>query len=343
MEVISFSLDPSERYTFWTGLSGGLFLALSYFGTDQSQVQRYIGGKSIRESRLGLMFNAILKIPMQFFILLTGVLVFLFFEFHEPPTLFNQNAVHELRTGNDKEKTAEIEADFLTTWNDKRETYNDYIETRDMESFIETSTILDKQLNNHRQQLQEIYRESHDGNEAKESDYVFLYYILNYLPHGIIGLLLCVIISAAMSSTSGEINALAATSVIDFYKRLGKSELPPKHQLYMSKLLTFIWGIFAILFALFAQMVENLIEAVNILGSLFYGTILGVFLVAFFFKWIRSNAVFYAAVLSQCMVITLYLTLKDDIAYLWHNVIGCFGVMIFSMAFSLFERRASEG
>jgi Na+/proline symporter len=207
-----------------------------------------------------------------------------------------------------------------------------------MKEIKEKTKPFDEKLEKSKNEILNLYKESHNGKEAKESDYVFLYYILNYLPHGIIGLLLCVIISAAMSSTSGEINALAATTVIDFYKRLGNPDIQQHRQLYMSKLLTFFWGILAIVFALFAQMVENLIEAVNILGSLFYGTILGVFLLAFFFKKVTSNAVFIAAIVSQLSVLILYLFLKNEIAYLWHNVIGCAGVIAWALLFSLFSK-----
>ena len=339
MQVINFSFDPSERYTFWTGITGGLFLALSYFGTDQSQVQRYIGGSSSRESRLGLMFNAILKIPLQFFILLTGVLVFLFFQFNEPPVLFNQNAIHQLRNGTLQDRTAEIEKEYSEIWNRRQLKYQESIASNEINVINETTKSYDDELEKRRSELLTIYKESHNGKEAKESDYVFLYYILNYLPHGIIGLLLCVIISAAMSSTSGEINALAATSIIDFYKRLGNPDIQAHRQLLMSKLLTFLWGILAILFALFAQMVENLIEAVNILGSLFYGTILGVFLLAFFFKRVTARSVFIAAITSQLSVFVLYLLFKNEIAYLWHNVIGCAGVIILAVLLSLTKKR----
>ncbi|MEQ9064749.1 MAG: sodium:solute symporter [Vicingaceae bacterium] len=338
MNIVSFSLDPSERYTFWTGISGGLFLALSYFGTDQSQVQRYLGGKSVKESRLGLMFNAILKIPMQFFILLTGVLVFLYFEFHQPPALFNQNAMEYLKNSEFSNESEDIQQRMSTTWEQKRNLYENYREYDSQEILHAQTADLDKSIAIDKAKLQSLYASTHNGVQAKESDYVFLYYILNYLPHGIIGLLLCVIISAAMSSTSGEINALAATCIIDFYSRLGNPAINQRRQLLMSRLLTLLWGLLAISFAIFAQMVENLIEAVNILGSLFYGTILGVFLIAFFLKKVASNAVFIAALISQTGILLLFFTLGNEIAYLWHNVIGCVGVIVIALTISLFRK-----
>ncbi|HAW50867.1 MAG TPA: sodium:solute symporter, partial [Flavobacteriales bacterium] len=277
--------------------------------------------------------------PLQFFILLTGVLVFLFFQFNEPPVLFNQNAIHQLRNGTLQDRTAEIEKEYSEIWNRRQLKYQESIASNEINVINETTKSYDDELEKRRNELLTIYKESHNGKEAKESDYVFLYYILNYLPHGIIGLLLCVIISAAMSSTSGEINALAATSIIDFYKRLGNPDIQAHRQLLMSKLLTFLWGILAILFALFAQMVENLIEAVNILGSLFYGTILGVFLLAFFFKRVTARSVFIAAITSQLSVFVLYLLFKNEIAYLWHNVIGCAGVIILAVLLSLTKKR----
>lgn len=333
MKVVSFSLDPSERYTFWTGISGGFFLALSYFGTDQSQVQRYLGGRDIKSSRLGLMFNAILKIPMQFFILLTGVLVFLFFQFNVGPVLFNQTALQEVRSS---EYTAEVEAienKHFALSNERSALYEEYKKISGDKQFDDIKAI-EEEIDQNRSQLQRIYGKVNDGSKAKESDYVFLYFILNYLPHGIIGLLLCVIISAAMSSTSGEINALAATTTMDYYQRLSKKEIRPKHALLMSKIFTLIWGIFAIFFALFAQLVENLIEAVNILGSLFYGTILGVFIVGLFIRYVKSNAVFIAALLAQSLVLILYFTLREEVAYLWYNVIACLSILLFSIFLS---------
>lgn len=334
MNIVSFSFDPSERYTFWTGISGGFFLALSYFGTDQSQVQRYLGGKNTRESRLGLMFNAILKIPMQFFILLTGVLVFLFFQFNPAPALFNQTALSEVRSSEFSSEVNEIEHEHQRLSVERNLLYKEYSNTRN-DNTLAKIEVVDEAIEIKRAKIKEIYSTVHDGNKAKESDYVFLYFILNYLPHGIIGLLLCVIISAAMSSTSGEINALAATTMIDFYKRFSKEDIRPKKALLISKLLTLFWGIFAILFALFADMVENLIEAVNILGSLFYGTILGVFIVGLFIRFVKARAAFISSLIAQSLVLFMYFALQEHVAYLWYNVISCASIIVLSILLSL--------
>ncbi len=341
MEVVSFSFDTSERYTFWTGITGGFFLALSYFGTDQSQVQRYLSGKGIRESRLGLMFNALFKIPMQFFILLTGVLVFLFFEFNDSPLMYNQTAYGELS----KSKASEIqklEEEHKRLKDEKMAYYTDYLKNDDLKALYKAQHIDGKQKEQ-RTHLEELSKEVlEDGASARESDYVFLYFILNYLPHGIIGLLLCVIISAAMSSTAGEINALAATTTIDYYQRLSKEEIRPKRALLMSKAFTLLWGVFAILFALFAHLAENLIEAVNILGSLFYGTILGVFMVGLFNKIIDSKSIFIAALSIQCSILLLYFFKRDEIAYLWYNLIACLGVITLAWLLHFVMRTSDE-
>lgn len=334
MNAVSFSLDPNERYTFWTGITGGFFLALSYFGTDQSQVQRYLGGTDVKASRLGLMFNALLKVPMQFFILLIGVLVFLFFEFNPHPVLFNQTALNSLEQSEGNDRLNEYKEQHTELWNKKNTLYEDYLKgQKNEESFRTSLRGIQGELTSNRADVKSLYKEVHLGTEAKESDYVFLYFILNYLPHGVIGLLLCVIISAAMSSTSGEINALATTTSIDFMKRLNKYEASDKRQLHYSKFFTFIWGIFAILFALFAHMIENLIEAVNILGSLFYGPILGIFVVGFFLKWISSTPVFLGAIFSEIIILSIYFFQDPEtgIAYLWFNPIGCAGVVLFSI------------
>jgi len=337
MKIVNFSLDPSERYTFWTGITGGFFLALSYFGTDQSQVQRYLGGKNIRESKLGLMFNAVLKIPMQFFILLTGVLVFLFLQFNDHPVLFNQTALKELQQSEYRQDVIEMQRKHRDALQNRKDLYESYLESEDEDEWkkIQEQEVI---LYSNKEDLQEIYSEINQGNKAKESDYVFLYFILNYLPHGIIGLLLCVIISAAMSSTSGEINALAATTTMDYYRRLSGKELRPKRALLMSKLFTLMWGVFAIIFALFANMVENLIEAVNILGSLFYGTILGIFIMGLFNRTTRANSVFIAALIAQSTVIILYFTKSEEIAYLWYNVIACSLVIVITFLVSAISK-----
>lgn len=341
MKIVNFSFDPAQRYTFWTGISGGFFLALSYFGTDQSQVQRYLGGKDVRESRLGLMFNAILKIPMQFFILLTGVLVFIFFEFNARPLLFNQSALSELNNSIHADTVHKIAKYDLKLQSEKKDLYLEYLESHNKD-LIPAIQEKEAEMKVGKDEAQQLYADLKQGKSAKESDYVFLYFILNYLPHGFIGLLICVIISAAMSSTSGEINALAATTTIDYYKRLSKEEIRPKRILLMSKVFTIIWGFLAILFALFAHMIENLIEAVNILGSLFYGTILGLFIAGMFFKKLLAGPVLIGAVTAQSTVIILFLIYGDRIAYLWFNLIACLTLLLISFVVQLFNRESEQ-
>lgn len=340
MKIVSFSFDPSERYTFWTGITGGFFLALSYFGTDQSQVQRYLGGKNISQSKIGLMFNALMKIPMQFFILLTGVLVFLFFELNPQPVMFNKTAFDELKKSSYSSEIISLENNHEKLIEEKTLLYEDYKKDKS-DDLIKDIQRKEIEIQKNKEEIKDIYQETHNGAVVKESDYVFLYFILNYLPHGIIGLLLCVIISAAMSSTSGEINALAACTTVDYYQRFSKKEIRPKKALLMSKIFTLTWGIFAILFALFAHMVENLIEAVNILGSLFYGTILGIFIVGLFTKKIGPQAVFISGLAAQSLVLFLYFTQREEIAYLWYNVIACSLIILLSFILDNVFRKQS--
>jgi Na+/proline symporter len=334
LKAVDFSFDLNTRYTFWSGITGGLFLALSYFGTDQSQVQRYLTGKSVTESRLGLMFNAILKIPMQFFILLVGVMVFVFYQFEKPPVFFKQNAVESVMTSEYAEEFTALEEQYQLSFDVKQEALHDYIRLKKEESVrangsLDKAVAIDQNIRDIRNDVKSVLVKHDASLETKDADYVFITFILNYLPHGVIGLLLAMILSAAMSSTSSELSALGSTTTIDFYKRILKQEASDRHYLIASKVLTGLWGVIAVAFALYAYLVENLIEAVNILGSLFYGTILGIFLVAFFVKYIRGNAVFVGAIISQIIVLVLfYLT---EIGYLWFNLIGCLNTILLSI------------
>ena len=330
MEILDFSLDPNSRYTFWSGITGGLFLALSYFGTDQSQVQRYISGKSVREIRLGLIFNGIFKIPMQFFILLVGVLVFIFFEFNYTPLNFNPKAIDYLEKNHEKElKLYKKEFDVLNLQKDE------------FQKLFLNNKLNDKSILNNLQQKERDIRNNlriliNDKSkiEKNDKDYVFLHFILNYLPRGLIGLLIAVIICAAMSSTASELNALAATTTVDLYKRNMSKNKSEKHFLNMSKLFTVMWGIIAICFASIGNLFENLIQLVNIIGSIFYGTILGIFLIGFFIKKIKSNSVFYSACISQILIFVIYFSV--DIGYLWLNFIGALFTVFFSIIADLF-------
>ena len=325
MEILDFSLDPNSRYTFWSGITGGLFLALSYFGTDQSQVQRYISGKSVREIRLGLIFNGIFKIPMQFFILLVGVLVFIFFEFNSTPLNFNPKAIDYLEKNHEKElELHKKEFDVLNLQKDE------------FQKLFLNNKLNDKSILNNLQKKEKDIRNNlriliNDKSkiEKNDKDYVFLHFILNYLPRGLVGLLIAVIICAAMSSTASELNALAATTTVDLYKRNMSKNKSEKHFLNMSKLFTVMWGIIAICFASIGNLFENLIQLVNIIGSIFYGTILGIFLVGFFIKKIKSNSVFYSACISQILIFVIYFSV--DIGYLWLNFIGALFTVFFSI------------
>ena len=318
MNVLDFSIDPNNRYTFWSGITGGLFLALSYFGTDQSQVQRYLSGKSLAESQRGLIMNGFLKIPMQFFILLIGVLVFVFFQFEKAPLHFNPYAVEKVKStpGGNKFEALEIANDIIYQEKQKQLQKEDFFSnTGSQAKYLQ----LEKQAQRNRTEAKKIIETNQPQVESNDKDYVFIYFILNYLPQGLIGLLLAVILSAAMSSAASEINALSATTVVDLYKRFNGTG-DEKHYVWAGKGFTLLWGVIAIAFALVGNLFENLIQLVNIIGSLFYGTILGIFLIAIFIKTIRANAVFYAAILSEIIVLIVHS--QEWVSFLWLNVIG---------------------
>ena len=331
-KILDFSIDPNNRYTFWSGITGGLFLALSYFGTDQSQVQRYISGKSVKEIRLGLIFNGIFKIPMQFFILLLGVMVFVFFEFNKSPVNYNPQVISyaQKNYSNDFNKILN-EYEDLTF--EKRKLQQGFL-SNDGDFPIQLNSIQNKEKEL-RTNVKELVSTNNNSIEENDKDYVFLHFILNYLPKGLIGLLIAVIICAAMSSTASELNALAATTTIDLYKRNHQIKKSERHYLSASKFFTVMWGIIAIVFASFGTLFENLIQLVNIIGSIFYGTILGIFLVAFFFKKITSNSVFWSACLSQIIIFIIFFT--TDISYLWLNFIGAFITVVLSNIIERFK------
>ena len=331
LEVIDFTLDLENRYTFWTGLIGGTFLALSYFGTDQSQAQRYISGRSTKESQMGLLMNGLLKVPMQFFILLVGVFVFLFYQFQYAPIHFNPQNIEKIQN-------SELSSDFEDLKKSNQQTQQNITELL-LQPDITTNTDLQNDLHAlHQQELsqrgeaRDLIKQVDSSSETNDKDYVFISYILSYLPKGLIGLLLAVIFCAAMSSTASEINALSATATVDLYRRNipNKSE---RHYLGASKWFTLLWGLVAIGFASIGNLFENLIQLVNIIGSLFYGTILGIFLIAFFIKRIGSKSVFMAAILSEICVLIIYSI--DIISYLWLNVIGALLCILLSYALQL--------
>ena len=331
-KILDFSIDPNNRYTFWSGITGGLFLALSYFGTDQSQVQRYISGKSVKEIRLGLIFNGIFKIPMQFFILLLGVMVFVFFEFNKSPVNYNPQVISYAQK-NYSSDFNKILNEYEDLTFQKRKLQQGFL-LNDGDFPIQLNSIQKKEKEL-RTNVKELVSTNNNSIEENDKDYVFLHFILNYLPKGLIGLLIAVIICAAMSSTASELNALAATTTIDLYKRNHQIKKSERHYLSASKFFTVMWGIIAIVFASFGTLFENLIQLVNIIGSIFYGTILGIFLVAFFFKKITSNSVFWSACLSQIIIFIIFFT--TDISYLWLNFIGAFITVVLSNIIERFK------
>lgn len=331
MNLLDFSVNPNSRYTFWSGITGGFFLALSYFGTDQSQVQRYLSGKSIRESQLGLLFNGFLKVPMQFFILLTGVMVFVFFQFMPVPLTFNPTSQKAVEQSIYKEEYQNLTLQLNEIHEEKKVITLNYAEQLNID--VDNPTLrkrmiaLNEKEKNVKEKAKKIITSLNQ--EANDKDYVFIHFVLNYLPTGLVGLILAVILSAAMSSTASELNALSSTTVIDIYKRNLKTLKSDNHYVTASKFFTLVWGIIAILFACFGTLVENLIQLVNIIGSVFYGTILGIFLVAFFLKFIKGNAVFYGGVISQLIIFVIYYQCihiypsgKEILGYLWLNAIG---------------------
>ncbi len=333
--TVDFSFNPSDRYNFWSGITGGLFLALSYFGTDQSQVQRYLSAQSITQSRLGLMMNGLLKVPMQFVILFVGVLVFVFYQFHQPPLYFIEGNARQMAESGYAQEWQALEQQHTKVFAQKRQEIGEMvtaIEQDDQEGISqqkEAITRLEQQGASIQKQSRALIGKALPHAETKDTDYVFLTFVINYFPKGLVGLLLAVVFSAAMSSTASELNALASTTTIDIYKRSVKQQGSDRHYLVASKLFTLMWGCLAMVFATFASLAENLIEFVNIIGSVFYGTILGIFLVAFYIRYVRSHAVFMAAILAEGIVIYLFFT--SSIGFLWFNVIGCGLVVVFAL------------
>jgi Na+/proline symporter len=327
LNAIDFSFDLTNRYNFWSGLIGGLFLALSYFGTDQSQVQRYLTGSSVTQSRLGLLFNGLVKVPMQFFILFLGAMVFAFYQFAAPPIFFNPEEISQVRQGAYAEQFAELEDDYREAFEAKLPRVHELIEAHDSgspEAIASSRDALlqaDAEMAGVRAEAIEVLRASDPDVDTSDTNYVFLTFIVNYLPAGLVGLLIAAILFASMSSTSSELNALASTSIVDIYRRFLNKKGSDGHYVKSSKLATFFWGLFAILFAQYASRLGSLIEAVNILGSLFYGTILGIFLLAFYAKWVGGTATFIGALLAEVGVVWCFFF--TDISYLWYNVVGC--------------------
>ena len=334
LEAVDFSLDPDRRYTIWSGVLGGMFLALSYFGTDQSQVQRYLTGTSLRESRLGLMFNAVFKIPMQLFILLLGALVFVFYQFERPPVFFNQAAWHYAADHGSGDQLRQLETDFNSAHAEKQKHVQAWLAARHAGDAATVATeraaalAANARTEAARVATKAVLRAADPKAVTNDSDYVFITFILSYLPHGLIGLLVAVIFAATFASKAGELNALGSTTVVDFYRHVIKTDATDRHYVVATKCFTALWGFVAIGFALGIGLAENLIQFTNIVGSLFYGVVLGIFLTAFFLPSIRGTAIFIAAVSVQLLILVYHFYLRDaypgiGISYLWYNVIGC--------------------
>jgi SSS family transporter len=331
LNVVDFSADPTRRYTLWSGLLGGCFLAMAYFGTDQSQVQRYLSARSIAESRLGLLFNGLLKVPMQSLILFVGTMVFVFYQFNLPPIFFNQAELARVHATAADGQMRVLEQAHAVAFEHKREEIwrldralarGDSAAVAAAEGSVRRAEAVSASL---REQAQRVIASALPDANPKEADYVFLTFVVRNLPRGVVGLLLAVILCAAMSAVAGELSALASTTLVDIYKRSLRKQASDAHYVRAARLFTVGWGVLAILFATFASLIDNLIQAVNILGSLFYGTVLGIFLVAFFLRRVRGTAVFLAAIVSESLVVWVFL--RTGVSFLWYNVIGCLAVL----------------
>jgi len=339
MDILDFSFDFENRYTFWSGIIGGGFLALSYFGTDQSQVQRYLSGRSVKESRMGMIMNGMLKVPLQFFILLVGVMVFVFYQFNYAPLNFNPAATETVLNSKYGQQYENLMQEHNELQKEKQNLHLEFAENNDFtpannSSYRENLASLNASEKETRQKARDLIDASDKDAESNDKDYVFIHFILNNLPRGLIGLLLAVILSAAMSSTASELNALSSTTSIDLYKRSRRTEQSDEHYVKASKWFTLLWGLIAIAFASFANLFDNLIQLVNIIGSIFYGNVLGIFLLAFFIKIVNSNSVFIAAIITQIIIIIIF---KFDVMpYLWLNLAGCLLVIALALILELF-------
>jgi SSS family solute:Na+ symporter len=344
LNMVSFEFDFADRYNVWSGMTAAVFLFLSYFGTDQSQVQRYLTGQTLTQSRMGLIMNGFLKIPMQFVILFIGVMVFVFYQFIQPPVIFNKVQTENLLQSDLAPQFEKLEGKYAANFESGKLAYQEMLGAIDSEDQNRIDLIqsqikeLKTEQNEIRNEVKSLIVKNDPSAETRDTDYVFMRFVMDYLPKGIVGLLFAVIFSAAMSSSSSELNALGSTSTIDLYKRSIKKVASDEHYVISSKVFTAFWGLGAILFATYASLFENLIQAVNLLGSLFYGTILGIFIVGFFVKWVKGRAVFIAALLSQALILLIHfrngtgiLGIHWDIGFLWYNAVGCLAVMLFGL------------
>ena len=331
LNAIDLKFDLNNRYNIWSGIIGGFFLQLSYFGTDQSQVGRYLTGSSVSQSRIGLMMNGLVKIPMQFFILLIGALVFSFYQFHQPPVFFNKVEVNRIENSIYSNEFKNLKEDYSLSHAQKSAIINEMltaVHSHD-ETIINSSRVklheITMRESEIRKSVTDLMVKNNPQADTNDTNYVFLSFVIDYLPVGLVGLLIAIIFLAAMGSTASGLNSLASTSTVDIYKRLMNKDGEDKKYLSVSRWTTVGWGIFCVVIALYAGKLGNLIEAVNILGSLFYGTILGIFLTAFYLKKVKGTSVFYAALIAEGFIV--YAWIADLTAFLWLNVIGCILVM----------------
>ncbi len=346
MNVIDWKFDPNNSYNVWSGIIGGLFLQLSYFGTDQSQVGRYLTGSSVSQSRMGLLMNGLIKIPMQFLILLIGVLVLVFYQFNRPPLFFNQVEVTGVQKSDYSTEYQQYENQYTEAFEHRKKAAEQLAIAIDEHNAPETETAgrslrtADEQLNSIRQKAVSVMKKANAAADDNDTNYVFLNFVTHHLPHGVIGLLIAIVFLASMGSTASALNSLASTTVVDIYKRTVNRNASDRNYLNASRMATVIWGVAAIGMALYASKLGNLLEAVNHLGSYLYGTILGIFIVAFYFKKVNATSVFAAAIITEIIVCTL--GYHETVAYLWLNAVGCIGVVIFALVINSFINKSQS-
>jgi Na+/proline symporter len=334
MNAVSFRFDLANRYNFWSGITGGFFLALAYFGTDQSQVQRYLSGRSVAESRLGLLFNGMFKVPMQFMILFSGAMVFVFYLFTQPPLFFNTPVLDQVEATPHAAELHALEREYDAAFERQRGAALGYIAALDASHEVDGKRqalrAAAHEADEVRGRAKQLIAKAVPSAELKDTDYVFLQFVIQYVPSGLVGLLIAVILCAAMSSIASELTALGSTTTLDLYQRIRGKSVAEKNGLLVSKLFTALWGVLAVAFASFAALIDNLIEAVNILGSLFYGTLLGLFLVGFFLRKISSTPTLIAGFIAEALVLGLFFA--TDLGFLWFNVVGAAAVVAFASA-----------
>ena len=351
LNLVNLEFDPSDRYNVWSGMTAAVFLFLAYFGADQSQVQRYLSGQTLSQSRMGLIMNGFLKVPMQFIILFIGVMVFVFYQFYQPPVVFNTVQTEKLQESEYASEFQSLQGEFDALFEEGKQAYQELLVAVDAEDDVVKNQVkaslgqIKQKQEAVRDEVKALIVKNDPVAETRDTDYVFMRFVMDHLPVGIVGLLFAVIFSAAMSSSASELNSLGSTTTIDLYKRSIKKEASDGHYVISSKLFTALWGALAIFFAIYASLFENLIQAVNLLGSLFYGTILGIFLVGFFMKWVKGFAVFLAALLSQVLILVIHFQNGEglfgfvwDIGFLWYNAIGCLSVMLFAMLLQVLKK-----